>query len=261
MVWFYSQGAPSWWPFHIITILRPTLNTERTTSIIVDNNAFTFYRHGWFPQPDVWAARIARIASRFKHRAYGVTIVLPDCPLDPLRTLVWAKHARWLCKHYRCMVVMHYDTLAEEELESVFETYVADIEADAYAVPLKLPLSTGYNSLARRINVDPKLQKHVVRVATKVVGKHIHLMAPRKETIVSMWHNIKSFDTTAWTRASSKIKKQLGTISARNTTERELMFALYVLSLAKAGVKFDTDLVALANAVAEEIIQKTRCTH
>jgi len=251
MVWFYSQGAPPWWPFHIVTVSQPWLSADHAVSVIVDNNAFTFYRRGEFPRLDLWAARIARVAAGVRPRATSVTVVLPDCPLDPLRTLLWARQARWLCRHYQCMVVMHYDALAEEELEAVFETYVADVDADLYAVPLKLPLSKGYNSLARRVSVDPKLQKHVVRVASRVVGgARLHLMAPRKETVVSLWRNARSFDTTAWTRASARVKKLLKTISARDQRERELLFALYVLSLAKAGVGIDADLVALADAAA-----------
>ena len=247
---FYSQGAPSWWPYHVLTLSSPNLPVGAfPESVIVDNNAFTFYRRGSFPQLDQWVARIARVAHRASSFSAEVVVVLPDCPLDPLRTLLWAKRARWLCKHYRCMAVMHYDTLAEEELESTFESYAADVDAHVYAVPLKLPLSTGYSRLARRVNVDPKLQKHVVRVAARVVGGKLHLMAPRKETIVSMWDRIESFDTTAWTRASAKLKRKLGTISCRNQRERELMFAHYIVELEKAGV--DIHRSSLAKAVLE----------
>ena len=72
-----------------MTLSSPNLPRDAfPESVIVDNNAFTFYRRGSFPQLDQWVARIARVAHRASSFSAEVVVVLPDCPLDPLRTLL-----------------------------------------------------------------------------------------------------------------------------------------------------------------------------
>lgn len=243
---FYSNNAPTWWPFHVVTVNSESL-PGKAESVIVDNNAFTFYRRGEFPQLDQWLARIARVARRLEGKASEIIVVLPDRPLDPATTQLWALRSRWLCREHKCMAVMHYACADVEELQHTFESYVYQLDVDLYALPLKLPLSKRYSVSARRTAVDEKLQHRVVEVASMVVGRDkLHLMAPATSTVLSMWKLARSFDTTAWTRASSQtLKRLLGTISARDWRERELMFATYIAKLVRAGVKVEGAELAL----------------
>jgi len=234
----YAPSPPDWWPFWLVKP-RGTAPGHRVESVIVDNGAFNYYRSGEYPAIDKWVLMIARSALRLRARAEEIYVILPDYPNEPSRTILAARSARWLCKAYSCVVVMHYNTVDKYELESLFETYMYDVEADLYAVPMKLPTSIYYSSRARRVVASPETQLRIAAIANNVaqkLGTRLHLLAPSLPVIRRLWalQSIDSIDTTNWTRAvDTHAKKQLGTISARNTEEREQLFKHYLAKICK----------------------------
>ena len=229
----YASNPPSWWPFWVVKP-RGAAPGHRVESIILDNGAFNYYQRGEYPSLDLWVAHLARRASQLRWRAEELYVVLPDYPNEPWRTIMAARRARHLCKAYKCILVMHYNETDSAILEDVFDTYMSDIDfAELYAVPLKLPTSYHYSAKGRRVLVKPLLQLRIINVADHVARRHhvdLHLLAPSLEAAkrVAAFTRVKSMDTTSWTRAPPELKKKLGTISAKNTEQRDLLFKHYL---------------------------------
>lgn len=236
----YASCPPGWWPFWLVKLgggCRP----RRAASVILDNGAYTFYLEGRLPSPEKWAARIARRAAQLRGSAEELYVVLPDYPLDPKRTMEAAKLSRWLCNTYSCIVVMHWrPDMSGEEMLQLFEEYMSTIEADLYAVPLKLNSTVRRSAVARKAIVDVRLQVKAAGLADRAAARHgarLHLLAPSTQLLrrTAYLRTVVSADTTNWTRApTSAVKRLSGTISARNTLEREFFFTEYLDTLCKS---------------------------
>ncbi len=235
----YASNPPSWWPYWLVKP-RGRGPGRRVESLIVDNGAFRFYQSGEYPLLDKWVLLIARSALWLRGRAEEIYVILPDYPNEPSRTILAARKSKWLCKAYKCIVVMHYNTIDRLELESLFETYMYDVDfVDLYAVPMKLPTSLYYSEKARRVVASPETQLKIAAIANNVAQRmntRLHLLAPSLPVIRRLWalRSIDSIDTTNWTRAiDAETKKKLGTISARNKQEREQLFKHYLAKICR----------------------------
>ena len=239
-VFFYTSAPPRGYPWVVVS--PSWAPAWRPAAAIVDNGAFRFYMRGGFPRADVWLAAVKRAAWRLAQLGAAVTLVLPDYPLEPLRTLAAARMLADAARGpWRLGVVMHY--VGAGDLRGVFESYVFDVEADVYMVPLKLPASAG--AVARRIRVD---EGYALRVAVEAVeaaeaaGARLHLLAPTRRLLAALadmgWPRaVESFDTTAWTRApTATTKRAAGTISARSSGERQRFLCDYMEQLKRHGV-------------------------
>jgi hypothetical protein len=236
----YATNPPEWWPYWVIKVSGAYAPPSK--HVLIDNGAFGFYQRGEFPELDVWIRKLRmRVIEQRRRGAREVYVVLPDYPMQPTRTAIAAKHARkFLCHIAKCVVVMHFAGYESSiELREYFESYVADIEADLYAVPMKLPTVVYYSKEARRAVTDVKVQMRVVSEAHEVAKMHgvnLHLLAPNIHVIkrVGAFYTIVSFDTTEWTRAiTPELKKRVGTISVRNKSERELYFTEFLDYISK----------------------------
>ena len=229
----YASSPPDWWPFWVV---KPSgrLPPRRVRSVILDNGAFVYYQRGVYPGLDKWVALLARRAYRLRSVSEEVYVVLPDYPNEPWRTVMAARRARRLCEYYRCVLVMHYNSLDRLELEDMFDTYMTDIDANLYAVPLKLPTSLYYSVYGRKVVTKQDAQVRIVSIANELARKHLvhlHLLAPGITVLRRIWvfQRVQSIDTTTWTRVyREETRKLLGTVSARNTAEREILFSDYM---------------------------------
>ena len=252
LVRFYAFGAPSWWPFQLVSLTGQRLPPQQRPNfyyILVDNGMFKFYRDGERPSLDRWLHRLLVFVKDVERlrKPNEIWVVLPDWLGDFDFTLSAAMHplAKRICKDYCCLVVAHAEHRFFSAEEGAY-AYVAGIMASldhiyGIAAPLKLSCLR-YDPRGRRHVVDSRglaCQVEILRQVCKVARKHglvchglgIVLKLDHVRRCIGLGPN--SFDSTGWTRASKRFldeaRARMGRVSATSTSERELFFK-YILN-------------------------------
>ena len=243
---FYTTGAPEWWPYQLVS-LSHSIVPRKGYRVLHDNNAFNFYSKGEWPSIDRWVYMLSRSVYRYAGVVDEVLVVLPDKPMDPRTTLEWSYRAYGrLCsenakKHgIRCVAVAHFDP--NRPSLSVRETVKHILDAmpdvDVVAAPLKLYCSRrGRN----RSVVDPLCQLGIAARVYDAVSsrKPVHGLGAtlKREPLKRLLQFLQSFDSTGWTRVYTPKLKQLGfDLSAKNSSAREIYFAVAVAMMARDGI-------------------------
>ncbi len=258
---FYAQGAPSWWPFHLVSLHNQRLPPARSNFyyIVIDNGMFGFYKQGARPPLDLWLQKLWAFAMSVERlrKPREIVIVLPDWLGDFDFTLRAAQHpvAKRMCRDYKCMVVAHTSS-RYFGVEGAY-AYAASIYASldhihALAAPLKLNCLR-YDSRGRRHIVDSKGLRCQLEIVNQVcsTARRYNLQCHGLGLVLEPTHvrkaverGLDSFDGTAWTRPNktvvekylSKDRLEKGKVSAVTVSEKELFFMLKLRQLIEAGI-------------------------
>ena len=262
---FYATGAPEWWPYQLVSLTHRIV-PRRGYRLLHDNNAFKFFASGRWPDIDRWIYTLLRSVYRYAGVVDEVLVILPDKPMDPRATLEWAYRAygricteRNRAKGIKCVAVAHFDPQSpslsiRETVKHILDTMP---DVDIIAAPLKLYCSrSGKN---RRVT-DPLCQLGIVaRVYDAVSGKlpvHGLGIMLNRELLKRATPFLHSFDSTGWTRTYTPTLKRLGfDLSAKNSSARELYFAVAVALLKRDGIPVRDAELALQHIPQQ--LQKT----
>lgn len=243
---FFATGAPDWWPYQLMTLSSKT-TPKRGYIILLDNNAFRYWRKGEWPDFNKWLYELKTTAMKLANTADEVRVILPDKPHDPRTSFDWyLKSYNMLCsesvkKHgVKCVATAHYDPSNPLVTLKSMVDHILDAlpDVDIIASPTK-PYCGRYKT-DKIVVSDVCFIGTVGRIANLVGGKKpIHVLAPplRTNVLARIAPLVHSFDTTSWTRPISSELRKLGIKhSAKSQQERELMFAFTVAYLNKSGV-------------------------
>ncbi len=256
MARFYAQGAPSWWPYQLVSLGNRRLPARRYFyySILVDNGMFRYYKSSATPPDlDKWYADLRRFIHDIERlrKPREIAVILPDWLNNPSFTLRAASHpaARSLCRDYDCYIVVHSAPTLVQWIPGHGEYYggyarsameaVSAAEAVGLAAPLKLNCSKQTNGRrVIRLYCQRAIAEQVCMVA-KRQGLHCHglgvaLKPEHVKRLVEL--GLTSFDSTSWTRPNASIAERW---SAKTKTEKERFFKLVLQRLAEAGVRLE----------------------
>jgi hypothetical protein len=252
---FYAQGAPSWWPYQLVSLANRRLPPKRMWfyEFLVDNGMFAYWKTGQRPDVGAWLEKLARLVHEIdkRYKPVDITVILPDWLGDPSFTLKAAGHrlSKLLCRDYDCLVVAHssptllrwipdggeyYGGYARSALEAAAIPWVVGL-----AAPLKLPCSRA--ARGRRV-IKPECQAEITRQVCSVARRHglachglgVLLRPDHIKRLVD--YGLTSFDSSSWTRPnSSEVERVLGgRWSAKNSREKDLFMKVVLQRLSQA---------------------------
>ena len=243
---FFATGAPEWWPFKLMTISQKS-TPNRNNVVLLDNNAFKYWRKNEWPDFDKWVYELRVAALRLANIAQEVRVILPDKPRDPKTSFEWyTRSYRMLCSDtmlksgVRCVATAHFDPSSPIiSLKSMIE-HIIDSMPNVEIIASPTKPYCGRFKTDKIVVSDACFIGIVGRVASIVNGKkRVHVLAPplRVNVLQRVAPLINSFDTTSWTRPIHSELRRLGIKhSAKDSRERELLFAFTVAYLVSKGI-------------------------
>lgn len=255
MIRFYAQGAPSWWPFQLVSLgnkVLPRPARPRFYHVLVDNGMFKYYaKEGRRPRLEDWLAELTRFVHEVKRKLMpvSVTVILPDWLWDPGFTVEAAMHplALKLCggEGITCAAVAHSRPGEPMGYARTARELAGIPWIKVIAAPMKLNCSRLSPRAGRRIILEHCQLAIAEQVCTEARkrsrlchGLGVKLSPSHVRRLQGI---LDSFDTTSWTRPNaSVVSKLIGSRwSAKTVAEKEAFFAVAVLRLLEAGVELE----------------------